>query len=367
MTSSKTFDAFLALVRLGIGHDNLYANLNWSVDWVAVKALAERQGLTAVVLDGADRLNTNSMNGLPVQQKLEWIGEVLQNYEMRYRQYEKAIGSLAGWYNMHGFRMMVLKGYACSLDWPKPEHRPCGDIDIWLFGKQIEADSALGSWLKVNSSWSGIDNSHHHHTVFEWGEFTVENHYDFINVHHHKSNVEFEKLLKQQGEDDSHYVDVSGERLYLPSPDLHALFLLKHTMMHFASEGIVLRQLLDWGFFVEKHHKEVDWKKVLEVLDQFGMRQMFNIINAICVGDLGFDVVFFPTLQFDPTLKEKVLNEILAPEYSNHTPSGIIRRVIFKIRRWTGNAWKHKLCYKETMWSAFWSGVWNHLQKPSSI
>ena len=119
--------------------------------------------------------------------------------------------------------------------------------------------------------------------MFEWDGFSVENHYDFINVHHHKSNAEFEKILKHLGEDDSHTVEVKGEKVYLPSPNLHALFLLKHLMMHFASEGIMLRQVVDWGFFVEKHGKDVDWNYVLDVLDPFGMRQMFNIINTICV------------------------------------------------------------------------------------
>lgn len=118
---------------------------------------------------------------------------------------------------------------------------------------------------------------------------------------------------------------------------------------------------------MEKHGKDVDWNCVLKVLDRFRMHQMFNIINAICVGDLGFDVAYFPTAQFDPNLKDKVLKEILAPEYSNHTPSGFIRRVIFKIRRWMANVWKHQLCYKDSLWSAFWSGVWNHLLIPSSI
>ena len=212
-----------------------------------------------------------------------------------------------------------------------------------------------------------VDASHHHHTVFEWEGFSVENHYDFINVHHHKSNAKFEKILKELGRDDSHSIEVNGEKVYLPSPNLHALFLLKHIMMHFASEGIMLRQVLDWGFFVEKHGKDVDWKMVLEVLDRFGMRQMFNIINAICVGDLGFNAGIFPEVQFEPGLKDRVMNEILAPAFSTTPPRGLLSRVAFKIRRWKANEWKHELCYKESMWSAFWSGVWNHLLKPSSI
>lgn len=78
---------------------------------------------------------------------------------------------------------MVLKGYACSIDWPKPEHRPCGDIDIWLFGKQKEADAALAASPKFHDSSFKIDSSHHHHTVFDWCSFSVENHYDFVNVY----------------------------------------------------------------------------------------------------------------------------------------------------------------------------------------
>lgn len=65
--------------------------------------------------------------------------------------------------------MMVLKGYACSLDWPKPVHRPCGDIDIWQFGKQKDADAALEAEKPVQVVQKGqefkVDSSHHHHTV----------------------------------------------------------------------------------------------------------------------------------------------------------------------------------------------------------
>lgn len=359
-------ELFLQLVRLGIGHTESTEGTE-KVDWVALKELAERQGLSAVVLDALNTDGTNLTDTMPVKMKLEWIGEVLQNYESRYRLYEKAIGSLAGWYNQHGFKMMVLKGYACSLDWPKPNHRPAGDIDIWLFGQQKDADTALGSWLKVQGSKSSIDNSHHHHTVFDWQGFMVENHYDFINVHHHKSHVVLEKILKEYGSDNSHSVLVCGEKMYLPSPNLHALFLKKHLMLHFSTGEMTLRQVLDWAFFMEKQGKQVDWDKVLQVYDEFGMREFFNIINAICVNDLGFRAEIFPYVQYNSILKERVLNDIMSPEFVEEMPKRFFARVLWKIRRWKANEWKHKLCYKESMWSAFWSGVWGHLLKPSSI
>lgn len=159
-------------MRFGIGHN--YIGYPHEVDWPAIKVLANKHGLSAIVLDGVNEVrkyndNANVLPGsegdtacdqrganfdlnIPQVLLLQWIGEVVRNYEQRYVQYEKAIGRLAGWYNQHAYKMMVLKGYGCSLNWPRPEHRPCGDIDIWLFGKQEEADKEMVSGFRFQVS-----------------------------------------------------------------------------------------------------------------------------------------------------------------------------------------------------------------------
>lgn len=380
-TKTTLQDIFLQLVRLGIGHE-LVPGSKFQVsssfspeEWTELQALAERQGLSAVVLDGLDVLVRDGRlpreRDMEPMQKKMWIGQVLQNYEYRHELYRQAIAELAGFYNSHGFKMMVLKGYACALDWPKPEHRPSGDIDIWLFGEQIAADKALGSWFKAQGSKSEIDNSHHHHTVFYWRDFMVENHYDFINVHARRSNARLERIFKKLGDDDSHFVEVYGERVYLPSANLHGLFLIRHAVAHFAAAEITLRQVLDWAFFVEKHGSEVDWPWLVRTLEEFGLKGFFNVLNAICVEELGFQPVESLKLEVRSSeflkLKERVLRDILEPEFSEETPQRLLPRAWFRYRRWQANAWKQRLCYKESRWSAFWSGVWNHLLKPSSI
>ena len=137
--------------------------------------------------------------------------------------------------------------------------------------------------------------------------------------------------------------------------------------LHFASGEIKLRQVLDWAFFVEKHTSEIDWIWLYKVLDEYDMREFFNCVNAICIQDLGFDLGIFPAFQIDSTMKTRVLNDILSPEFSDKMPKTFFARIAWKTRRWIANSWKHKLCYKESLWSAFWSGVWNHLLRPSSI
>lgn len=355
-------NSFLSLVRMGIGHSCVLPDV---VDWQAIKALADKQRLTAIIVDAIEQLPDAKRP--PRVTLLQWIGEVVQNYENRYKLYQQAIAELAGWYNTHGYKMMVLKGYACSLNWSKPEHRPCGDIDIWLFGKQKEADAALAASSKFHDPSFRIDSSHHHHTVFDWCGFAVENHYDFVNVQAHKSSAKLEKIFKELGQDDSHHVEVNGEKVYLPSPNLHALFLIRHMVSHFAAAEISLRQVLDWAFFAEKHTKEVDWNWLTDLLEKYHMSEFFNCIDAICVEDLGLSPSIFPAVRFLPSMKEKVLNDILEPEYTAAEPKELFKRLVYKYRRWQGNAWKQEMCYGESRLSAFWSGIWAKILKPASI
>lgn len=375
MLSNK--DTFLQIIRLGIGNAKV-AQIPGNVDWSDLETFAAQQGLSAILVDGVEKFPEGQRPPKPVL--LQWIGETLQGYEYRYELYLRTIAEMAAFYNEHGFRMMVLKGYACCLDWPKPEHRPVGDIDIWQFGQQREADAVLAKEKGIK-----IDRSHHHHTVFDWRDFMVENHYDFVNVHVHESSRELEKVFKELGNlkvESSEFrvegllkecsdagckfpvVELYGEKVYLPSPNLHALFLLRHMVSHFASANITLRQVLDWAFFVQAHTKEIDWKWLVDLLEKYHMKDFYCCLNAICVKDLGFPVNMFPSVQFEPRLKERVLEDILDPAFTAESPKGVVRRLLYKYRRWQGNAWKQEMCYEESRWSAFWYGIWAKVRKP---
>jgi hypothetical protein len=75
----------------------------------------------------------------------------------------------------------------------------------------------------------------------------------------------------------------------------------------------------------------------------------------------------FPSVQFEPGLKERVLNDILDPAFETKEPRMLVKRIVYKYKRWKGNAWKQELCYNESRWSAFWTGIWAKILKPASI
>ena len=360
-------EAFLALVRLGIGNAAT-EKLPDNIDWDVIEAFAKRHGLLGVLVDGVNRLPQS--NRPPQVVWLRWIGEVMQGYESQYVLYRKAVADLAAWYHAHGYRMMVLKGLACGMNWPKPEHRPYGDIDIYLFRQYKEADTALTREFGIK-----VDNSHHHHTVFQWQGFTVENHYDFVN----RSSRELEGIFKGLAHTEDaflgHTDSTDNTDICLPPANLHALFLVRHMVSHFSGASMSLRQVLDWGFFVKAHHEEVDWKWLVGVLEKYHMKEFFDCVNAICVEDLGFDKVESFEFRVESQLKrlefkkmkERILNDTINPEFDEETPKHVWKRVPFKYRRWRANRWKRELCYEDGQLRTFLGGVWNHLLKPAGI
>ena len=68
-------ESFLELVRLGVGVRKGAITPN-EAEWGQLKALADEQGLFALVLDGVEKLPKNQRP--PKADLLQWIGETLQ-------------------------------------------------------------------------------------------------------------------------------------------------------------------------------------------------------------------------------------------------------------------------------------------------
>lgn len=364
--SDKTL---LNLIKFAVSgyNDDLIIN---NTDWTDIMSMSNMQAIPSLVVDGLQiYLSVHHECKLfadeTVQEKLkriQWLGQVL-TFEKLYAKHEKTMAYLARLYATHGIRMLVLKGYGLSLDWPVPNHRPVGDLDIYNFGKWNEADSFIAKICDVK-----IDEGHEHHTVFKFNGVSVENHYDFINTKAHRDAPKIESRLKALADKNCREIEIQGAKIHLPSADFNAIFLMRHMGQHFAGEHLNLRQVLDWGFFVRTHHDGVDWSETIDFLKEIGIYTFFNQINAICVDYLGFSESCFPKIERDKDLEERILMDILHPEFAEEKPaSGFIPILTFKFRRWWHNRWKHPLVYKEWLLPMFLTLLWSHLRRWGTI
>lgn len=364
MNSLKKTDQLLfAALRTALWGEELpassFADLK-ADEWKQLYQTSAEQGVLALVFDAVQQLSAE--HHPPRSLKLQWAVNVDQ-IEARYAQQERAIADLAAFYTDHGLRMMLLKGYGLSLNYPRPNHRPCGDADIWLYGEQERADQLLHEKMGIH-----IDEEKHHHTVFTFEGVMVENHYDFLNVHAHRSNRAIEERLQVLAREPREEIQVGKAVIDLPSADFNALFLLRHAAAHFAAVEIGLRHVVDWAVFLHRYHAEVNWEALDEMARKMNMHRFLYAISAIAVDWLGLPATCVGLMCRDSALESRVLDEILHPKFSEQTPQGSILRIVwFKYRRWWANRWKHRIVYREGLFSTFWVQVWSHLLKPRSI
>ena len=366
--------ALLHLIRLAIDNEAEPLFPFDGIDWKMVIDLSFEQGVAAIAVDGlqrlydeiADQVRNDALEQLDSPSledlKYEWFGSVMEN-ETTYENHREVISKLSGFYKRYDVYMMILKGYGLSLNYPVPSHRPSGDIDIYLFGKQEDADKWIAKELNVE-----VDNSEHKHSVFNFGGIHIENHYDILNVYSHKTNAYLDNLLKRMASEESIQNDVEGKKVYLPSPNFNALYLLRHTSAHLSGTEIKLRHLLDWGTFVRRYGSEVDWEMVEQEAQKAGMLEFYKIQNWLCWKYFGFDKSLFAAVDCNEALADRVLNDILSPECQDIRPRGVVRYIWHRYKFWKANIWKHKLAYaNENIISMFLVQAWSHLLKPASL
>lgn len=364
---NQNSEILLELTRWGLGTnsgDSPVLELSRKVeDWDAVKILANKQHVLAIAYDGIDRIYEEGLDiDIPKQILRKWYGNALK-YTDRFEKYCRTLSHLAHIYRTNGFKMMLLKGYGLSMDYPIPEHRPLGDMDIYLFGKQKDADAMLSSKYNVK-----IDNTHSIHSVFHAGGFTVENHYDFFNTTAHPSNREINNFLKKEAASDKiRQIRLGDETACIPGTSFNAIYILRHTAQHFAAVEINIRHLLDWGMFVKAHGSEMDWDDLIKKARHFNMDRFLALQNAILKDYLGFDASLFPAMEVDKELEEKVITEILEPSFTEEHPKRLLSTIAWKWRRWRANAWKNEMVYSEGPVRTFFAQILSHIAKPETF
>lgn len=362
MRINQDINALVDLLKYGIGNSTDYQGID-SIQWEQIMRLAQMQGIGAIVFKGVEKLYNSSClreeNKLSWDVLSDWVGQVRQQ-EKRYAMQVDIIEELATFYQEHGIRMMVLKGWGLSLLYPQPEHRPCSDLDIYLFGEQKRGDRLIHELKDIE-----IDNTHHHHSVFIFKGLGVENHYDFLNVHAHLSSRKIEKRLKEMAKD-AVPVRIQDAEVWLPSVDFNALFVLRHAAAHFAGSEMSLRQVVDWGFFLKKNHQLVNWEVLLPFLKELNMHHFLGAINYICYHYLGFERSVFEAY-IDEEYGERVFEDLFNPENSKPKQKGFIKYIYSRYKKWWGNRWKHRIVYPEGLLVTFLVQVVSHLMKPSTL
>lgn len=348
-------NSLLPLLRLSLGTYSELGGLSalTRADWEALVELSFSQGVAALAVDGLQKAyESNPELTLEIDKpeledlRYELFGGAMA-VEADYPRHREVIAELMAFYRDMAVKPMLIKGYGLSLDYPIPEHRASGDIDVYLYHLGEYADQMVASRLGI-----GVKQNEDKHSVFEFKGVTVENHATFTNVVEYPSHRQVEEFLQAEAQK-ARSVEMGGAVMYLPTAMFNAVFLPCHIAGHFVYGGMSLKQVVDWAVFVSRHHGEIDWTRVFELAGGAGFLPLLKALNGIVVRCLGVGQECVPD-DFGPEkVMERVLEELLAPTVDRRSES-----YLAKACRFFGAKWKYNLVFRENYFLTFFRRGW---------
>ena len=268
-------ELFFELIQVSLGKRERLSRQPSESEWMQLYALAEKQSLTGVLLEGVEKLKSiDYATNIPQALLLNWIGERLQ-VEARNKLQNERTKELCGLLREAGFRCCVLKGQGTSLYYPHPEYRQCGDIDIWVscegkWNSDKSRDIILRYAKKQNYHIGHIDIKHSDIDFFK--DVPVEVHFMPSWMYRPTKNKKLQDFFAEQAERQFSNSDPACGYIHT-TVEFDLVFSLVHIYRHIFSEGIGLRQLMDY-YYILLRSSSKQRKDAIGVLESLKMSSL---------------------------------------------------------------------------------------------
>lgn len=241
---------FFDFLRFCIGSAKEIPDSLKEADWKELYCIAQKQALLGVLFHGIQRLAKE----LVPEQKLlmQWMVMAEQIRKQNVRLFLDSVKVCKNFENK-GFANCILKGQGNALLYPDPYMRTPGDIDIYLSGGRRKI-------MKYVDQVCPNQVMRYHHVDFPVMKTAIEVHftpsYMFCPIHNRRMQKWFEEVMGEQCNHRVSLPDGYGE-IHVPQVSFNVIYILSHLYRHIFTEGIGLRQLLDYYLVLVKWHTDL--------------------------------------------------------------------------------------------------------------
>lgn len=241
---------FFDFLRFCIGSAKEMPGSLKEVDWKELYAIAKKQALLGVLFHGIRRLPKE----LAPEQKIlmQWMVMAEQIRKQNIRLFLDSVKVCKNFENK-GFANCILKGQGNALLYPDPYMRTPGDIDIYLTGGRKKI-------MKYVDRVCPTQVMRYHHVDFPVMKTAIEVHftpsYMFCPIYNQRMQKWFEEVMGEQCNHRVSLPDGYGE-IHVPQASFNVIYILSHLYRHIFTEGIGLRQLLDYYLVLVKWHTDL--------------------------------------------------------------------------------------------------------------
>ena len=219
-------------------------------DWKVMYAIAKKQALIGVLFHGIKQLPKELAPDAGLL--MQWMGMAQKIRQQNIRLFLDS-AKVCKKFKEVGFRNCILKGQVNALLYPDPYMRTSGDIDIYL-------DGGRNRVMQYINKVCPNQVMRYHHVDFPVMKSAIEVHftpsYMFFPVHNRRMQKRFKKVMDLQCSNIVTLPDGYGE-ITVPTTSFNVIYILSHLYRHVFTEGIGLRQLLDYYFVLVKWHMDL--------------------------------------------------------------------------------------------------------------
>ncbi|MCF0198958.1 MAG: nucleotidyltransferase family protein [Bacteroidaceae bacterium] len=341
MTNHNAIETLMMLLRTAITGVTEEATLP-DIDWMAVLEAATDQGVKGLAWQGAELLLKAGKAQMSLDDKLEWFGHVRNTETEAHRLYNVATEFAA---RLQPCRCVVLKGFDYARYWPNPWHREYGDLDCWCAGAFDESNA------KAREIGASVEDGGYKHTHITYNDLAVENHCYFTDFNGTQQGRETERLLSSlmTSQPPTSWRDTA---LLLPSPMFTALFMLRHAQLHFIEEGIALKHVLDWLFFLQHERDNLDGSFLRRAMETMRMTTFADLMTAFAE-QLAGETLSKNTV--DASLLEAFIADVTGPQPDIYDMR--LHKKALRIARRFGRMWKFRSVLNEPYLTKVWQSL----------
>jgi hypothetical protein len=260
-------------------------------DWDEVFAVAKSQSVLALV--GHAALNSASVREmLPAGAAQKLKAFVMANVAT-HNMLNGALAKVVSALDEASMEYVLLKGQGLARNYPVPELRACGDIDLYVGSENyLKACQLLGAMASSCHESSPMDEEKHYDVRI--GKATVEIHrFSDVNPSTHYDRI-YQKYSDEGLSRNVRVMHIAGLSVNTPADDFNAFYIFNHLWHHFMTSGIGLRQFCDWMLFLHNHKDEINLQRLESILKEMDMMKPWQCFGCILVEVLGMPAEDFP-------------------------------------------------------------------------
>lgn len=252
-----------------------------NADWKILYAIAEKQALLGVLFYGIKQLPKELAPNASLL--IQWMGMAQKIKQQNIRLFMDSV-NVCKKFKLVGFRNCILKGQGNALLYPDPYMRTPGDIDIYLVGGRTKVMQYINKVCPNQVM-------RYHHVDFPVMKTAIEVHftpsYMFFPVHNSRMQKWFKEVMDLQCSNVVSLPDGYGE-INVPTVNFNVIYILSHLYRHVFTEGIGLRQLIDYYFVLRNTDCNIANKTVLQrELKHLGLWKFAQAVMYVLYETLG--------------------------------------------------------------------------------